>query len=215
MDDLQYIDHWINTDTLGENHEADFNAADQVAATIQQSVGNFIVINKKGAHFHYNDVYPPDQIIWTPIPPQKVYKDPVMVSNTYDNAILYNVDNFFRRLIPETQNIGQTIFLYTSDHGQTLIENGAYWSHCGETKNEALVPLLLIGNISYPPDVKYRASHFNIFATILDLMAVPAEARIHDYPPSLLLIKASDSVDRYYLGGNGQRINFDEPADTP
>ncbi|MBK8984985.1 MAG: sulfatase-like hydrolase/transferase [Chloroflexi bacterium] len=215
VDDLQYIDHWVNVKTLGEDLDADFRAADAVAEVIQQNTGNFIVINKKGVHFHYNDVYPPEQAIWTPIPSRKAYDDLAMVSNTYDNAIFYNVDTFFRRLIPKPQAVEQTIFLYTSDHGQTLIENGASWSHCGETKNEALVPLLLIGDFDNRLDVEYRASHYNIFATLLDLMDVPSEARIRDYPSSLFLMKASDSADRYYLGGNGQSINFDRPDEAP
>ncbi len=214
VDDLQYIDHWINIKTLGRDQEADFRAADGIFKIVTQSLGNLIVINKKGVHFHYNDVYPPDQAVWTPIPPRKAYDDPGLVSNTYDNGILYNVDTFFQRLIPDTQTIGDTIYVYTSDHGQTLIENGEYWSHCGETKNEALVPLLLIGNLAESPDTNYRASHYNIFATLLDLMGTPSEIRSQEFPPSLLLTQASHSTDRYYLGGNGQPINFDAP-DNP
>ena len=210
VDDLQYVDQWINVDVLGNDQGADFRAADQISEIVTQSIGNFIVINKKGVHFHYNDVYPPEQAIWTPIPPRKVYEDPIMVSNTYDNSILYNVDNFFRRLIPDPQILAHTVFLYTSDHGQTLIENDAYWSHCNETKNEALIPLLLIGELDRSVDINYRASHYNIFATLLDLLHVPVEARKYDYPPSLLHVKAADSTDRYYLSGNELLINFDE-----
>lgn len=196
VDDLQYVDHWINVTTLGIDHEADFRAADEIHRLIHQSSGNFIVLNKKGVHFHYNDMYPLEEAVWTPIPARKVYDDPVMVSNTYDNAVLYNVDNFFRRLIPDLQAIEQAIFLYTADHGQTLIENGEYWSHCGETRNEALVPLLLIGPLELSPNTMYRASHYNIFPTLLDLMGVPLEARVRHYPLSLLEAKAADSVDR-------------------
>ena len=43
---------------------------------------------------------------------------------------------------PET--LENTIFAYTSDHGQTLSENGETWPQTGPTHNEANVPLLIV-----------------------------------------------------------------------
>jgi hypothetical protein len=57
----------------------------------------------------------------------------------------------------------------------------------------------------------------NIFATLLDLMDVPTEARVREYPLSLFVVTEQDSADRYYVGGSGmgddlQPINFDQPS---
>lgn len=154
--------------------------------------------------------------MWEPIPEDKTYVDPMAVGNTYDNGMLYNVEQFFRRLLKTTDVLENTFILYTSDHGQTLIENHETWPHCGDTLNEATIPLFLISQYDLPLDTEYEASHKNIFPTLLDLMAVPDEARVTSYPLSLLVATASDSTDRYFLGGTAEAIysvlvNFDQP----
>jgi glucan phosphoethanolaminetransferase (alkaline phosphatase superfamily) len=199
--DLTAVDHWIRRRDLSRDNDVDFLAADYIANVTRDSVGHFIVVNKYGVHFNYNSIYPPEATVWTPVTTGKQYDDPVEVINTYDNAILYNVDTFFRRLLPDLNDLNQTVFLYTSDHGQTLLQDGETWLHCGNTRNEAIVPLLLISPEPYDVDPEYRASHFNIFATLLDLMGVPETMRLRDYPLSLLRATSADSTDRYFLGG--------------
>lgn len=215
VSDMQYIDHHITRTALGGDREADFRAAKQVAEIINQSTGNFIWINKEGVHYHYNDVYPPEATVWQPIPPSRTYDDYEEVRNSYDNGVLYNVDGFFRTIFPHKTIFDHTTVIYTSDHGQTLQEHGETWPHCGDTKNEASVPLLIFSNDPYSFDTAYKASHYNIFATLLDAMSVPEEVRLYDYPLSLFTATAEDSQDRYFLGGTSQAINsilvnFDE-----
>lgn len=206
--DLKYIDHWINTSSLLLDRDIDLRIADQVHRVTSHSTGNFIVINKSGVHFFYNNVYPPEDTVWSPVPGAKNYENYTLLNNDYDNGIRYNVNNFFRRLIPDPENLNSTVFLYTGDHGETLAENGETWPHCGSTRNEAIVPLLLIGS-DRPVDTGYKASHYNIFATLLDLMEFPESERPHEYPISLLVATEADSVDRYYVDAKGGRHNFD------
>jgi glucan phosphoethanolaminetransferase (alkaline phosphatase superfamily) len=215
VSDLPFVDHHITRSNLGGDREADLRAADQIQKIIGRSTGNFIWINKEGVHFHYNDVYPPEATVWQPIPPARTYENYEQVRNSYDNGILYNVDGFFQALISDSGILENTTIVYTSDHGQTLQEHEETWPHCGDTKNEASVPLVLLNNTGHIFDTAYKASHYNIFATLLDLMAVPESIRLHDYPLSLFTATVADSQDRYFLGGtseavNSVLINFDE-----
>jgi glucan phosphoethanolaminetransferase (alkaline phosphatase superfamily) len=203
VSDLQYVDHWVRRKDFAANkYEIDFHVADYVADITKRSVGNFVVINKYGVHFSYESVYPQEAIVWTPIPTIHSYEQSTEIVNSYDNAILYNVDNFFRHLLPDPTRLNNTTFLYTSDHGQTLFQRGQTWFHSGDTVDEAKVPMLLIAQQkSNDLDVHYKASHFNIFATLLDLMNFPQSERIQEHRVSLLKATTKDSVDRYFLGG--------------
>ena len=62
-------------------------------------------------------------------------------------------------------------------------------------------------------DTKYRASHQNLFPTLLDLMGVPAASRVIQYERSLLVATEEDSQPRSFfgvdLGTTHSRINFD------
>ena len=121
------------------------------------------------------------------------------------------MNGFWERLIPTTDTIKSTSYLYTSDHGETLIENGETWMHGGDSQQEARVPVLLIGQQSFAVDTSYKASHYNLFPTLLDLMNVPEEARSQDYPLSLLAATAADSVPRIFFSGDGTPVTFEEP----
>ncbi len=101
---------------------------------------------------------------------------------------------------PET--LANTTFVYTSDHGQTLSENGETWPQTGPTRNEARVPIFIIQADHLKVDTTYKASHQNLFATLLDLMKVPQENRRFPYAVSLLQATASLSQPRYYIVGD-------------
>jgi glucan phosphoethanolaminetransferase (alkaline phosphatase superfamily) len=100
--------------------------------------------------------------------------------------------------------------VYTSDHGETLQEDGATWPHCHNTRHEALVPLLIITNLKLSPDTSFHASHSNIFATLLDFMQVPEGARLHAYAPSLLSATRAQNQPRFYLDGELAPLPFDQ-----
>ena len=67
---------------------------------------------------------------------------------------------------------------------------------------------MLIGS-DHTVDTNYKASHYNIFATLLDLMKFPEGERLHEYPISLLVATEAHSADRYYFDAKGIRHNFD------
>jgi glucan phosphoethanolaminetransferase (alkaline phosphatase superfamily) len=196
--------------------ETDFEIAKKVNEILSSSSGNFIFIFKKGVHFPYNYIFPPDETIWKPsyvgntpykLPPEE--HDSIV--NSYDNGIKYNSDNFFKNLASDYGNLpNNTVILYTGDHGQTLGEGGKNYPHCGDSRNEAMVPLFIIGNLGKEVDTKFKPIHANIFATMLDLMNYPESLRKRQYAISLLKAKESDSKERYYVPANfkGGDMNF-------
>ena len=98
------------------------------------------------------------------------------------------------------------MLVYTSDHGQTLSEHGERHTHCGTSSDtaptEANVPIVLISRAVISVDRDYRASHANLFATLLDLMNFPKGDRRYRYATSLFDAKASDSAPRFFWVGD-------------
>lgn len=199
--DIPFIDSWFKAFDFGYDSESDFRAADLIVKIASEGSGNFIVLNKRGVHFLYESSYPPEGAVWTP-PSKKYVGDPVLVLNPYDNGIAYNVNTFFERLLANPQILENTTILYTSDHGETLFENQVTWPHCNETPQEATVPLLLIGKHLPSIDPSWRASHSNILPTILDLMGISSDDRLHSYAPSLFS-DAENNTGRFFFGGQG------------
>ncbi len=217
--DVKYINTWKNSIHFAKYRlpftEIDFAVADEVRRVIMESEGNFIWINKVGSHFDYNHAYPPEAQRWKPVWSKgDTLGDPAShekLVNSYDNALLYNVEGFFRRVVtPET--LRTSIFVYTSDHGQTLSDHGEQWTHCRDSNNEVVVPALIVAEgLKGPFDTAYPASHSNLFATLLDLMEYPNDARAHHYAPSLLGTHRTEPVVRHYLTAGRQRVlTFDE-----
>lgn len=205
--DISFVDVWSRARDFGRDIESDFRAADRIVSILSESRGNLIVLNKRGVHFLYEGSYPPDAAVWLPLPGDYL-ANPSLVPNSYDNSILYNVNTFFERLLINPEVLEYTVILYTSDHGQTLFENGATWMHCNSTPQEAIVPMILIGRRLPPLDDHFPASHSNILPTLLDLMNVPAEQRIHTYAPSLLSESNSMFPDRLFFDGGLRLVDF-------
>lgn len=204
-DDFKLVDEWhtVSEFMQGGDFQVDINAAGWMYEKLRSSGGNFIWINKAGAHFPYLERLPPGYAIWQPGLQDARYDPPdkVELTNTYDNILNYNLENFFRILVrPEI--LASTTFVYTSDHGQTLSENGETWPQTGPTRNEARVPILIIQAERLQVDPDYKASHQNLFATLLDLMKAPQEIHRFPYAVSLLQATAGMSQPRYYIVGD-------------
>lgn len=203
---------WINANEFKEKkmYEVDEEIARRIREITTNSTGNFIWINKFGMHVPYNNSYPDTETVWTPTSQGDHYtgwyrnnSDNSTIVNNYDNAIRFNSQKFFSTLF--INGVAKdTFYVYTSDHGQTLSENGEKVSHCSDAKSGATVPLFIIANpetISVA-DTAYKATHSNIFATLLDLMNFPENKRKYNYALSLLKAKAVDSQPRFYYSGN-------------
>lgn len=219
-DDKKWLDFWegpvqVSERLAFESWDLDKLIAKKVGGIISSSTGNFIFIFKRGSHIPYQNNFPADEEIWQPS-----YKttnkfdipsgdDLQAVANAYDNSLRYNIDSFFLNMIDDYANIpNNSMIIYTGDHGQSLFMNGRA-AHGGSTKEEATVPLFIIGKLNSAVDTRYRASHQNLFPTILDLIGYPAELRDWSATPSLLKARAADSKQRFFNPDLGEKVAFD------
>lgn len=209
-DDLRYVDFWYKVNDFEDGYNSDFRAAEQITDILSESTGNFIMVNKRGVHFLYEGSYAPDAEIWGPTPDDYT-KQPDLVVNAYDNGIRYNLDNFFRHLLPDLSILDTTYIIYTSDHGETLFEDGTDWLHCNNTIQEARVPLLILGKHLPTVETGFQASHSNILPTLLDLMDVPNNIRRYPYAPSLFSDENNQPVDVYFFDGALRLVDFQAP----
>lgn len=195
--------------------EIDKKIAGLVNQIFSNSPGNFIFVYKRGSHFPYEKNYPVEEAPWKPIyffkgqyeiPPADNFE---AIVNSYDNSIWYNLDRFFLTLSPEYSNLpNNTLIIYTSDHGESFFVSG-HAGHGGTSREEAMIPLFLLGNKNKEIDTKFKATHSNIFTTLLDMMNYPEELRKHPYAISLLKAKQSDSARRFYNPQPNQKLPFD------
>jgi glucan phosphoethanolaminetransferase (alkaline phosphatase superfamily) len=220
QDDRRSIDHWFNVDTIKDPKELgdwniDIAIAKRVNRIVSDSKGNFVFVFKHGLHVPYNSNFPVERTVWQPsytnsnqfdIPSSDQLD---AVANAYDNSILYNVNSFFENLINDYERIpNNTVIVYTGDHGQTLFANGKA-SHNGHTREESTVPLLIIGDLKTGVDTNYKASHFNLYPTILDLIDYPMDLRGKSSALSLLKAKSTDSRPRFFNPAYGNKVAFD------
>jgi len=215
---LQY-DHFL-AKADGKRFNIDQKVAEHVKEILSSSTGNFIWINKFGVHIPYTESYPNADYKGNAENRINIYDpslSPDKLIGEYDAAVAYNSASFFETLFSDGVP-PDTIFIYTSDHGQTLGQNGATVSHCSTSRPEAMVPLFAVADPAVMPsfDTGFAAGHANIFATLLDLMAYPESERKFAYAPSLLKVKAADSTPRTYFAGDlagrsdGQVLPFDK-----
>ena len=217
---VRSLDRWMTEQSFRERGidletTKDLGVARVLSGLLNERGGYFVVVNKKGLHFHYRNRYPDDiaSTIWRPVMEASEPIDPSATGreklvNTYDNGIRFQVDEFFRAFVSETTNQNYVI-LYTSDHGQTLAEHGQVYTHMKPDKVIVDVPDFLVSGERYskkgllagiPPGI--RVSHLNNFATLLDLMGVPMSLRVRPYDKSIFSLTAGDNRVRYYMSGS-------------
>ena len=195
--------------------EIDRKIAKQVNEIFSHSIGNFVFIYKRGVHFPYEKNYPKTAESWQPVYHLKEWNEipsedeRAAAINSYDNAIRFNLDAFFKSLAPDYQQLpNNTVILYTSDHGESLYANGKA-GHGGKTRGEATVPFLLFGMNGSNVDTTFKATHANMFTTILDLMNYPVALRKVPYARSVLGARGSDSENRVFNPPPGEKVRFD------
>jgi len=141
----------------------------------------FIYVVQYGVHFPYEDKYPESATRFpveasedTPLTPR------AQAINAYKNAVGWSVDPFFTTMLEGDRRFPDTVLIYTSDHGQDLMDTADAVLHCtvhDPSPYEGLVPLLTVTD---HPEWKSRfesaarrnkdkASHFNIVPTILEI----------------------------------------------
>ena len=214
------LDRWMNDTTFKELYidletTKDLGVARILSNLLNENSGYFILVNKRGLHFHYRSSYPddPSAVVWKPVMKALQAIDPsaagrAKLVNTYDNGIRFQVDEFFRELVSKTTNKNYAV-LYTSDHGQTLAEHGQVYTHMKPDPEIVDVPEFIVSGEGYGKQALLdgiasgiRVSHLNIFATLLDLLDVPMSLRVRTYDTSIFALTEKDNRERYYMSGS-------------
>jgi len=186
----------------------DYKAVDKLVEALEDEGPAFIYLDKFGVHTPYASKYPPDFHLFPTRPGAEFSDREVMVAH-YQNAINWSVDGFFRKLLPAV-DLSKTLIIYTSDHGQSLLQGGYKQTHCSQGNyvhpGEAYVPLFAVTS---EPDFKRRLanaatrgldrfSHFEVLPTVLLAMGYDARWVAKAYGPSLM---DSPVPDRKFLVG--------------
>ena len=138
----------------------DFRIAALLNERLARPGREFIYVVKRGAHFPYEMNYP--RAMAAPDAPR---------TTKYVAAVSYATGGFFERLSPNLP-FSNLLLIYTSDHGQDFNERAA---HCNAHPKSEEYAVPLIGVTAAPAltqllggsPLRDRASHLNIFATVL------------------------------------------------
>jgi glucan phosphoethanolaminetransferase (alkaline phosphatase superfamily) len=184
--ELSYIDKFIYS-SGNNSYEKDMDIAKTIKNLLasQEAEPLFILVVKKGLHVPYNDKVPEERRKFKLKSADTDNWDRSDLISSYKNGVAYLIDDFFFELLAK-KRLDQTVIIYTSDHGQNLLDNGTYLSHCSTDNTspfEGVVPLLAItDNSAYLEKFnraatrnKDKASHFNIYPTILSLFGYEKE----------------------------------------
>lgn len=183
--DLGAIDVLLRAHEIaGPSAFADIDAAEYIRKTVRESTGNFIVLIKVGAHFHYERCYPSEEERYSKFMPKLSPGESYGSSrertiNSYKNALTFTVDTFFETLMREP--LPNTTVFWTSDHGQSLQEQGQTYTHCKDELEQAVVPFAVISDLPWvrenatPPGPALILSHHHLYPSLISLFAKKRE----------------------------------------
>ncbi|MDH6534755.1 DUF1705 domain-containing protein [Parabacteroides sp. 52] len=116
------FDKWVDGDLLPL-----YDDALQVA-----NKKKLIILNGIGSHWWYNSHFTDEFAVFTPIIKSKILSSNTQqeMINSYDNTVLYT-DYFLYNVIERLRD-KKAIFIYQSDHGEALGEDGM-WLHASES----------------------------------------------------------------------------------
>jgi glucan phosphoethanolaminetransferase (alkaline phosphatase superfamily) len=205
--ELAWIDHkqWFSAPAV----QRDQRMAKAGKKILNAPGKHFIYMVKHGVHFNYENSYPhPQGERFAPhlsFHPKAFDYSQTALQRSYSNGIRWAVDQFFRTLLTNL-NLSDTIVIYTSDHGQNLLDDGHFATHCRNqhaTWQEFLVPMILF---TQQPQLKQRldlqkqllynqSAHALLPKTLLEIMGYqqqqmpsgPSLLRNQSYSPILVL----------------------------
>lgn len=169
----------------------DHDSLDIVDTLMDSPTPLFIVLLKNGVHFPYDQSISTHELSFFPNYTQGSVLDRSKQSeliNSYKNAIQLIIDPFFAKL--DTLDLSNAVVLYTSDHGQNLLDTQSVQTH-GSLNNpsvyEGLVPFIVFSD--HPKWVRplrdavrlnYNAlTHFSIYPTLLMVMGYQNVSTAH------------------------------------
>ena len=220
--DLLDIDNYIFIETEypgSPKWEYDLLAADLIRSILETEQDTFIYVLKNGAHFPYQLMYPNSERVFRPVKDylqEQLFfsKDDSGRMNSYDNAVRWSVNGFFRRLL-HRQEKSDCLITYISDHGQSLDnkDGGPILTHNtveDPPQDQANTPIFVVLSDSASERLgderigamlknKNKLSHFQVFPTMLCFMGYSKEEINLAYGPTIF-----DQVPdrRYFVSGD-------------
>jgi glucan phosphoethanolaminetransferase (alkaline phosphatase superfamily) len=177
--EVTFVDE-INRVRQKTAYESDGVARDKLIDLLKQPGKTFIMLNKYGIHFPYFRSYPKEYTFFTPVlEPGEPMNDREKSLNSFMNGIRWSVDDWFKNLLSESGGFKPYVIIYTSDHGQNIVDDGTLATHCRPRANrfEGIVPMMVFSNdaailetLKAAQVTSYnKTSHFQIFPTLLKL----------------------------------------------
>lgn len=192
-------------------HQYDREVINQLDDITEKSTTQFIWVNKWGSHFDYDSTYPKEERAFTPTYTESAADDQAAMLNSYYNSLRWGVDGFFAELIKRLEG-RDVILIYSSDHGQSILEKGIPGTHnrvFNISSSQASVPLFALGFNTHTRDLlakMYIKENFNkasaeqIFPSLLLLMGYAREDLKSYYANSLFEPLAP--IVRKFLSGD-------------
>jgi glucan phosphoethanolaminetransferase (alkaline phosphatase superfamily) len=214
--DMECVDeaHLKWRDFSSDPQKADIAAATWARKRMSEEKGLFIVLLKWGVHVHYEARYPgslPEHRHFLPKLEAGERHSPEKrreIVNSYKNALRYNVDGFFSALLGEDpRSLEDTTILWTSDHGQSLQEDGQLEPHGSRYLEQALTPFMLFStnrwvleHLKRPKDIAFTLSHMNIYPTVRSIMEKKTDIVSGEYASLFYTREAAPPPLRYMYG---------------
>ena len=195
--DAQSAEEWANYQNFMNKHEASFIdkiirlrqkiaydsdgvAREKLINYLKQPGKTFIILNKYGLHFPYFRSYPQEYNFYKPALAQgEPMNNREKSLNSYMNGLRWSVDDWFKHLLFESRDFKPYVIIYTSDHGQNIVDDGTLATHCRPRANrfEGIVPMMVFSNDAAVLE-RFKAvqrtsydktSQFQIFPTLIRL----------------------------------------------
>ena len=177
-------------------YESDGVAREKLIDHLKQPGKTFIMLNKYGIHFPYFRSYPKEYNLFSPALKQgEPMNDREKSLNSFMNGIRWSVDDWFKNLLSESEDFKTYVIIYTSDHGQNIVDDGTLATHCRPRPNrfEGIVPMMAFSNdakilerLKAVQVTSYdRTDHFQIFPTLIRLAGYKASWVRSHYGASL------------------------------
>jgi glucan phosphoethanolaminetransferase (alkaline phosphatase superfamily) len=161
-------------------YESDGVARERLTHHLTRPGKTFIMLNKYGIHFPYFRSYPKEYNFFSPALEQgEPMKDREKSLNSFMNAMRWSVDDWFKGLLSESGDFRTYVIIYTSDHGQNIVDDGTLATHCRPRANrfEGIVPMIVFSNeavilerLQAAQETSYnKTNHFQVFPTLISL----------------------------------------------
>lgn len=190
-------------------YKSDGVSREKLLDLLKQPGKSFIILNKYGLHFPYFRSYPKEYNIFTPaLERGEPMNDREKSLNSFMNGLRWSVDDWFKELLAESGEFRPYVIIYTSDHGQNIVDDGRPATHCRPRANrfEGIVPMMVFSNDEYilerfkaVRETSYnKTSHFQIFPTLIRLAGYKGSWVKSHYGASLS--EPSDTIPEFFVG---------------